>query len=477
MASASAHRGDQAWIPEDARGLRRLRTMLVLGFGGLLAIMVVAGLGALRTLRDLHSSEEDARREYVTRNQAISMVTYSVHLYSDEVEQILLTVRPAQPTANAAADISRALSDARAAFDSYPGPRDPVEQQLLQFMNQQLLAQERTVETILSWTPDERFRRGPVVVYQNLLPARLQMLETSQQIAALNRNHLNDSNASLFARFGQLRDRLTWMIGLGLGAGILLSLLSAGYILRLERQAERRYAELAKNRRDLEDLSSRLVDAQEAERRSISRELHDEVGQSLGALLMEVGRVKALVPPENVQALEQLNHIRSVAEETVRTVRNMALLLRPSMLDDLGLVPALEWQGREVSRTGKLEVEVHSENVSERLPDEFRICIYRLVQEALNNAARHASARVARVNVIQSTEKIVVEVTDDGKGFDPARERGLGLVGMEERVKRLGGALSIRSKMGQGTTIRAELPLSTPELSDIHEKDASAVGG
>jgi signal transduction histidine kinase len=129
------------------------------------------------------------------------------------------------------------------------------------------------------------------------------------------------------------------------------------------------------------------------------------------------------------------------------------------MLDDLGLIAALEWQGREVSRRSEMEVEVQSADVSEKIPDEYRICIYRLVQEALNNAARHSSAKNARVTVDQTADKILVSVFDDGRGFDPQRVRGLGILGMEERVRRLGGILNIDSKPGRGTTLKAEFPL------------------
>ena len=139
-------------------------------------------------------------------------------------------------------------------------------------------------------------------------------------------------------------------------------------------------------------------------------------------------------------------------------MRNVALLLRPSMLDDLGLVAALEWQGQEVSRRTEMEVDVQAQSVSEDLPDEYKICVYRVVQEALNNAARHASARTASVRVVQDSQKIQVSIVDHGRGFDPRRVRGLGLVGMEERVKRLGGSLTIESRRGQGTTVKAELP-------------------
>ncbi|MBA0085408.1 MAG: ATP-binding protein, partial [Acidobacteria bacterium Pan2503] len=189
----------------------------------------------------------------------------------------------------------------------------------------------------------------------------------------------------------------------------------------------------------------------------------DEVGQALQALLVELGRLSKLAPADEQAMRERIASLKSLAENSVKTVRDIALLLRPSMLDDLGLIPALEWHAREVSRRGEMEVEVHSEIVSEQLPDETKICVYRLVQEALNNAAAHASAKNARVSVTQVPERLEVEIKDDGQGFDPQRVRGMGLLGMEERVKRLGGKLKIESRAGHGTRIVAELPLEPPK--------------
>ena len=128
------------------------------------------------------------------------------------------------------------------------------------------------------------------------------------------------------------------------------------------------------------------------------------------------------------------------------------------MLDDLGLIPALEWQGREVSRRSEIEVEIESSGVSEDLEEKYKICIYRLVQEALNNAAGHSGGHRAWVRIEQTPGKIAVAVRDDGHGFDP-RLRGLGLLGMDERVRRLGGSLSVESAPGKGTALTAELPV------------------
>jgi signal transduction histidine kinase len=263
-----------------------------------------------------------------------------------------------------------------------------------------------------------------------------------------------EDDLALLTRFGQLQSGLSRALLVAFGSGLLLVTASMVYIVRLERQTRGRYLELARSRLELQLLSSRLVDAQETERRSISRELHDEVGQSLGALLVDLGRLPASAP----EAKEQIDRMKAVAERTIQSVRNIALLLRPSMLDDLGLAAALEWQGREVSRNSEIEVDVQPGNLSEDLPDEYKICIYRFVQEALHNAVRHSGARAATVTVEQSPNRIVVQVRDNGRGFDSQRTRGLGLLGMEERVKRLHGTFTVASAPQQGATVTAELP-------------------
>jgi signal transduction histidine kinase len=326
-------------------------------------------------------------------------------------------------------------------------------------MQLQLQDQETSCAVILAWRADLRRQRAYQFIGQQLIPWRTRIFELSSQISSLDEHKLALENLAVAERFQSLEFRLVWLVSLALIAGVLMSLICGWYILRLERQARQRYEALARSRLELEGLSARLVEAQEEERRSISRELHDEVGQSLGALLVEVGQLGKLVPPDDRVTQGQITHIKSVAESAVKSIRDIALLLRPPMLDDLGLVPALEWQAREVSRRSDMEVDVHSENVSESLGDETKVTVYRLVQEALNNAATHASAKNAKVTIAQSSDQITVGITDDGHGFNPERLRGMGILGMEERVRRLGGTLTIDSAPGKGATVKAELPL------------------
>jgi len=260
--------------------------------------------------------------------------------------------------------------------------------------------------------------------------------------------------------FRRSERRLQIVAMVGSSMGIVLALTTILYTLHLETISERRYEQSVRIRNELKELSAQLVDAQESERRAISRELHDEVGQSLGSLLMEIDNIAATRPAAEPPSPQALQKVRDVAQGTLNVVRDMSLLLRPSMLDDLGLIPALEWQAREAFRRTGLSVSLVENNVSESLSDEYKTCIYRIVQEALNNASKHARATKVDVLVRQERDRIILTIQDNGAGFDSQRVRGLGLMGISERVDRLHGNLRIESRRGQGTSLRVELPLS-----------------
>ena len=132
------------------------------------------------------------------------------------------------------------------------------------------------------------------------------------------------------------------------------------------------------------------------------------------------------------------------------------------MLDDLGLVPALQWQAREVSKRTGVRVKVAAEGVSEDLPEDHKTCIYRVVQEALHNCVQHAEAAMVRVTVQQERSRILLAIQDDGRGFDAEHDRGMGLLGMQERVSHLGGTFSVESLPGNGAIVCIVLPLTKP---------------
>jgi signal transduction histidine kinase len=182
-------------------------------------------------------------------------------------------------------------------------------------------------------------------------------------------------------------------------------------------------------------------------------------------MMLALGNLQSSLNTNNKEeSLRQLQFVLDMTERNAGVVRNISLLLRPTMLDDLGLVPALKWLAREVSRTSPVAVDVLADDCPEDLPEDHRTCVYRVVQEAIRNAVRHSGARHIRIRVSPAGDKrLRVAVEDDGSGFDPEQERGLGILGIEERVVQLGGTLTVDSQRGRGTAVNFELPL--PEFS------------
>jgi signal transduction histidine kinase len=447
----------EAHEPASAPPSSKLRWVFLIICGALLAILSVSGLLAFHYLRQMYDRELAITQALEERAQMLTGLSLSIQRYNQDVQKFVTEAR-ADREEPSHQHLDQLTLEIESDLKSYPAERDSAESSLLDGLRD-VFSQQRTFYiSVLGSEPDQRRRQAQSLMAQHIVPLQQEILDWSAKLRSWNDERLNHVDRTLVTEFAGANAGLTRALAIGFGSGFLLVLAGTAYILRLERQTQGRYAQLAQNRRELQQLSSRLVDAQETERRSISRELHDEVGQALGALMVDLGRLSAVLSNDRPEVRAQLENMKSVAERTFQAVRNIALLLRPSMLDDLGLVAALEWQGREVSRRSEIEVEVQSENVSDSLPDEYRVCIYRLVQEALSNTVRHSGARNAKVFSRQSAANIVVKVSDDGKGFNSERSRGLGLLGMEERVKRLGGTFTVQSQPGHGVTLTANLP-------------------
>ncbi len=211
-------------------------------------------------------------------------------------------------------------------------------------------------------------------------------------------------------------------------------------------------------------LFHRMVAVQEAERRRIARELHDEIGQALTGLKFTLEMVHRQ-PAKNVQT--KLHEAQAVINELIARVHNLSLELRPAMLDDLGLLPTLLWYlERYTSRTGVHVVFRHAAGLERRFSPEIETAAYRIVQEALTNVARHAHVAQATVVLWVGRASLCVQIEDSGTGFEPQRLQVAGstggLNGMRERALMLGGRLTVDSAPGAGTRVMAELPLDTP---------------
>lgn len=214
---------------------------------------------------------------------------------------------------------------------------------------------------------------------------------------------------------------------------------------------------------ELRELSNRLLKIQEDERRAIARELHDQVGQMLTGLKFQLEAAARVAGPA---AQDKLTEALATSTDLLRHVRELTQHYRPRILDDLGIQPALEWHATQFYRQTDIAVSLDLTLPAERLPGEVETVVFRFVQEALTNVARHSGATKAEVTVTTNGPHLIIEVTDRGKGFDAeaaaARSESIGLAGLRERVQLAGGRFEIFSKAGQGTRVQAEIPLPPP---------------
>ena len=439
---------------------RQTRRLLWLGFGGLLLLLAFTGLNALSVLRKIEGRSEAIREDYFNRDHILEELRSDIYLSGTYVRDLLLEQDPTR------ADIHR---------EELQKTRDRIEANIAVY-NRILRGEERgafrdftkevnsyfdSLRPALEWNATQRRAFGYAFMKNSLLPRRMTIVHLADQIASVNQKQMETGNQHIVDLFSSFRRSLIFLLALTLACGSLLAAGSFHRIVRLEQLSATRFDEVEHARAALRELSARLIEVQESDRRSLSRELHDEIGQSLSALLLGIGNVAAILSPnDNADARAQLADLRRLAERTVAVVRDMSLLLRPSMLDDLGLIPAVQWQAREVSRRNNISVQVNAESVPEDLPEEYRTCIYRIVQEALRNVVRHANAKNVRIRLEQRGDELALTIQDDGRGFLPEREKGLGLLGMEERVTHLQGSFRVESTPGAGTSIRVELPIS-----------------
>lgn len=213
----------------------------------------------------------------------------------------------------------------------------------------------------------------------------------------------------------------------------------------------------------IRELSEHLQKIREEERSHIAREIHDELGQLLTVLKMDVSWLNKKVDTSNAPAIkEKFTDLLQMLDTTVKTVRRIASELRPTLLDDLGLVAAMEWHLEEFEKRSGIQKQFESAVADSQIVDSVKIGLFRILQESLTNVARHSQADVVKVSFEQKNGHLLLQIADNGKGFDinKTTSKTLGLLGMRERTKMMGGEYHIISKPGQGTTVEVSVPLS-----------------
>jgi two-component system sensor histidine kinase UhpB len=256
------------------------------------------------------------------------------------------------------------------------------------------------------------------------------------------------------------------------GVRVALGSVSDEQFERLAETFNRMVAELERNAQQLKQLPHQILQAQEEERQRLARELHDEAAQSLTSLLVLLRLLERARDPEKAQ--QHLQELRDLTARALEDVRRVALDLRPTILDDLGLAAALEWRVDELNQAYDVQATIQIEGLGQRLPRDIELVFYRVGQETLSNVARHARARHVAISLRRENGLINLEVVDDGVGFDPnalpgPELRGLGLLGMRERMAMITGMLTIESEPGRGTRVLAQAPFNPPEVGGVED--------
>jgi signal transduction histidine kinase len=295
---------------------------------------------------------------------------------------------------------------------------------------------------------------------REIVPRRGDLYNVLRDLSTADQQRLQNSEGEFAGTRRAAGERLLGMLVIGVLLAGLVALLSVRHAENMERKAGEHFAQVERAKQELQQLSARLLEIEEEGRRRLSRELHDEIGQTLALLQIEISHAQAALggPPANLRA--RLDRTRELAERTVQTIRNITGMLRPTLLDDLGLVPALQFQLEDFLRRSGIQCEFVEDGVADQLPDSVKTCVYRVVQEALHNCEKHSGAHLVRVTVRQLPECLVTEIEDDGRGFLlDKRGTGLGLLGIRERAANAGGTLVIDSAPGRGARIALRIPL------------------
>jgi signal transduction histidine kinase len=455
----------------DRRMGPSVRAALLAGFAVVFALWLLWGYQLVRSLQQIEQNVTSVHESYVRGEQTLSKIRTNVLLGSIYLRDALIDGATLRRDSYRS-ELMRLRTEVERLLGSYvPAVSSPDEREHWARLQTELAdywASRDVAFTDQAKTPDD----AAILLRNRVVPKRDTVLQILDQLAALqnvaNARHQEDIDV-LYRR---VRTRLLSMGAGTLVVALLVAVMASRHVNRLQREIERQRRIEQNNREDLERLSARLVDAQEQERRTLARELHDEVGQALTAVKMDIGiALRAEVDPRVRSALEEA---RDISENTLRSVRDMSQLLHPSALDDFGLPATLTAYLRNFSHRTGIRAQL-AETMETRLAPDIEVCVYRIVQEALSNVARHSGATACTVSLNSGGGMLRLVIEDNGRGVGSIATRltsgpGLGLIGMRERAQALGGTFSVKEREGGGTIVAVTLPL------DSASTDATATG-
>ena len=451
--------------PVHGRDAGRIQAALLAGFAIVFALWLLWGYQLVRSLQEIEQNAIDVHQSYVRGEQTLSKIRTNVLLGSIYLRDALIDGATVRRDAYRAELVHLRTEAEQLLADYLPDVSSGDEREhwtRLQAELRDYWASRDIAFSDQARTPDE----AAILLRKRVVPKRDTALQILDQLAALQAAANQRHQTEIDLLYGQVRTRLLLMGAATLLVALLVAAMASRQVNRLQGEIERQHRSEQQNREDLERLSARLVDVQEQERRMLARELHDEVGQALTAVKMDIGiALRGRVDKRTRNALEEA---RDLSETILRSVRDMSQLLHPSALDDFGLPATLTAYLRNFSHRTGIRAQL-AEAMDTRLASAIELCVYRIVQEALNNVAQHSGASACTISLNAGDGALRLVVEDNGCGPAGGRfgyGRGLGLIGMRERAQTLGGTFAIRERDVGGTSVTVTLPLETATVTN-----------
>ncbi len=429
--------------------LRKISTPFILVLAYLLFLLILSGEGILRATYSIAEQVRTTETSYRLTDDALEAIRLDIYQIAGPVRNGLLNRRPGD--ARAAVVECQSEIEKQFHFLRQDGTAEHV-------MNIKQLEDDvhSYLKAIYSVT-DQAYSKDSPRRLDNALGQRQTIVKISEAVSKWNDSNFESEQKAIGHSISSLRSEISTTLALIALLGITAGGAALHRILGIEKSNQMAHGKL-------KSLSRQLVSAQEAERKALSRELHDEIGQSLTALKLELANGEKTARAEGSAISVHFQLIREIADQTLRATKNISLGLRPPMLDDLGLVPALNWYTAEFSKRTGIAITLSTDGAVGGLSEAHRTCVFRVVQESLTNCARHSQAKSVTVQLDIKEELLSLTVSDDGAGFEPGKNvgTGLGLLSMQERAAELGGNFEIASFPGNGTRIQIMIPTGTP---------------
>lgn len=454
-----------------------IKAVVLLGFALMVGLWTVSAFNLTRRIAETETDASNISERYKRAQDLLANVRAQVLLGSVYVRDALMDPDP-KSTGSYRQQIEDAYQTAEQALQQYvPVLGTPDERDRVARLNQEVSGFRTTLLDVLDTDSNRWPVEARLLLRERIMPKRDVAIRVSEEVQALNRNNFVQQQADMAAIYRTTQTQISARFGIAVAASLGIILLAIFYAGRLENQLRRQSARDVHNADNLQRLSAKLINAQEEERRNIARELHDEIGQVLTAIKVELAVADQVIESAGGPA-HTLDDVRSITDGALHTVRDLSHLLHPALLDDLGLQAAVDSYLRSFSKRHGIRTDLLYDRMDERLTAETEAAAYRIIQEALTNVVRHAQATTCRVYLQRLSNTVLVTIEDDGVGFVPRSETddrrvhsGLGLIGIRERVSQ---PLRLESTPGKGTRLKIELPARVREAaSEPDEVDPS----